>query len=77
NACTPGFIATDLTRSYASGRGKSPEELGMKSPREGANTPIFLLFGKTAGSGHYFGSDAKRSPLDRYREPGSPPYSGD
>ncbi|RYH07364.1 SDR family NAD(P)-dependent oxidoreductase [Tropicimonas sp. IMCC6043] len=77
NACTPGFIATDLTRPYASGRGKTPEELGMKSPREGANTPIFLLFGTPDSSGHYYGSDAKRSPLDRYREPGSPPYTGD
>ena len=28
------------------------------------------------GSGHYYGSDAKRSPLDRYRSPGSPPYEG-
>lgn len=77
NACTPGFIATDLTRPYASGQGKSPEELGMKAPREGANTPVFLLFGEPEGSGHYYGSDAKRSPLDRYREPGSPPYTGD
>lgn len=76
NACTPGFIATDLTRAYEIGSGKTPEELGMKSPREGANTPIFLLFGQPEGSGHFYGSDAQRSPLDRYREPGSPPYTG-
>lgn len=76
NACTPGFIATDLTRAYEIGRGKTPEELGMKTPREGANAPIFLLFGEPDGSGHYYGSDAKRSPLDRYRAPGSPPYTG-
>lgn len=24
--------------------------------------------------GHYYGSDAKRSPLDRYRAPGDPEY---
>ena len=29
-----------------------PEEMGMKSPREGANAPIFLLFGELEGSGH-------------------------
>jgi NAD(P)-dependent dehydrogenase (short-subunit alcohol dehydrogenase family) len=77
NACTPGLIATDLTRAYEIGRGKTPEEMGMKSPREGANAPMFLLFGEPEGSGHYYGSDAKRSPLDRYREPGSPPYMGE
>lgn len=75
NACTPGFIATDLTRQYVESRGKPPEELGMRSPRDGANSAIFLLFGKPQGSGHYYGSDAKRSPLDRYRAPGSPPHS--
>ena len=77
NACTPGFIATDLTRAFEIERGKTAEELGIKRPRECANTPIFLLFGGLEGSGHFFGSDAKRSPLDRYRAPGSPPYTGD
>ncbi len=77
NACTPGFIATDLTSQYVDRKGKSAEELGMKPPREGANVAIFLLFGKPEGSGHYYGSDAKRSPLERYRAPGSPPYGGD
>ena len=37
--------------------------------------PLFLLFGSSQGSGHYYGSDARRSPLDRYRAPGSPEYS--
>ena len=76
NSCTPGFIATDLTRQYEEGSGKRPEELGMKTPREGANSAMFLLFGQPEGSGHYYGSDAKRSPLDRYRAPGSPPFTG-
>ena len=48
----------------------------MKSPAEGARAPIHLLCGELEGNGRYYGSDAKRSPLDRYREPGSPPYVG-
>lgn len=77
NACTPGFIETDLTRRYAASRGKSPAELGMKPPEAGARAPMFLLFGELEGNGRYYGSDAQRSPLDRYRSPGSPPFRGD
>lgn len=76
NACTPGFIATDMTRHYAESQGKSPAELGMKPPAEGAKAPMFLLFGSPEGNGRFYGSDAKRSPLDRYRAPGSAPYTG-
>ena len=76
NACTPGFIATDMTLHYAQSEGKSPADLGMKTPDEGARAPMFLLYGDVGGSGRYYGSDAKRSPLDRYRAPGSPPYEG-
>lgn len=77
NACTPGFIETDLTRSYAEAQGRDPAELGMKTPEEGARSAIHLLFGELQGSGHYYGSDCQRSPLDRYRAPGSAPYAGD
>jgi NAD(P)-dependent dehydrogenase (short-subunit alcohol dehydrogenase family) len=77
NACTPGFIETGMTRSMAEGSDKSPEELGMKPPEEGTTAQMFLLFGEPEGSGWYFGSDAERSPLDRYRSPGDPPYTGD
>ncbi len=76
NACTPGFIATDMTRSYAESEGKTPAELGMKTPAEGAHAPMHLLFGALEGSGRYYGSDAKRSPMDRYRAPGSPEHTG-
>jgi carbonyl reductase 1 len=76
NACTPGFIATDMTRYYAESEGKSPAELGMKTPAEGARAPLHLLFATLQGTEHYYGSDAKRSPLDRYRAPGSPEYAG-
>jgi carbonyl reductase 1 len=76
NACTPGFIATDMTRRHADAEGKSPAELGMKPPAEGARAPMHLLFGELEGNGRYYGSDAKRSPLDRYRAPGTPAYTG-
>ncbi|MEM1007641.1 MAG: SDR family NAD(P)-dependent oxidoreductase [Myxococcota bacterium] len=74
HACTPGFIATDITLRHEREQGKSLKEMGAKTPREGANSTLFLLFGEPKGSGHYYGSDAKRSPLDRYRSPGSPEY---
>ena len=77
NACTPGFIETDMTSGYAKSQGKTARELGMKTPEEGARSPLHLLFGELEGNGRYYGSDCKRSPLDRYREPGSPPYTGD
>jgi NAD(P)-dependent dehydrogenase (short-subunit alcohol dehydrogenase family) len=77
NACTPGFIETDLTRHYAESRGVSPEDLGMKAPEQGTRSQLHLLYGEPGGSGWYFGSDAERSPLDRYRSPGDPPYTGD
>ncbi|MBS1256760.1 MAG: 2-(R)-hydroxypropyl-CoM dehydrogenase [Deltaproteobacteria bacterium] len=77
NACTPGFIETDLTRPMAEAGGKTPAEMGMKSPEEGASASIFLLMGTPEGSGHYYGSDCLRSPMDRYRSPGDPPYTGD
>lgn len=77
NACTPGFIETDLTRPYAESSGKSPSAMGMKPPAEGARAPMVLLFGALEGNGRYYGSDAQRSPLDRYRAPGSEPYTGE
>jgi len=76
NACTPGFIETDMTRHYAASSGKSPAALGMKTPADGARAPMHLLFGALQGNGRFYGSDAKRSPLDRYRSPGSPEYTG-
>ena len=76
NACTPGFIETDLTRPMAEANSKTPAEMGMKSPEEGASASIFLLMGNPSGSGHYYGSDCVRSPFDRYRSPGDPPYTG-
>lgn len=76
NGCTPGYIATDMTRHHADATGKTPSDLGMKSTRDGANVPLWLLFGTPEGNGRFYGSDAKRSPLDRYRSPGSAEYVG-
>jgi NAD(P)-dependent dehydrogenase (short-subunit alcohol dehydrogenase family) len=77
NACTPGYIETDLTRPQAKKHGVAPAEMGMKPPAHGTIAILHLLFGHPQGSGHYYGSDAKRSPLDRYRAPGGPEYTGD
>ena len=78
-----GPTATDIVEGTAAAvviaenRGTSLAEMCAKTPREGAHCPLFLLFGEPEGSGHYYGSDAKRSPLDRYRAPGTPAYAGD
>lgn len=66
NACTPGFIATELTAGMGA---TNPPEMGCKAP-------LHLLFGDLGAdaSGFYYGSDAVRSPLDRYRGPGDAPY---
>lgn len=76
NAATPGFIATDLTQPWAKMNNKTLEEMGAKRPEEGAKPLVYLATGDVPRSGWYFGSDMKRSPLDRYRAPGSPEYDG-
>lgn len=77
NACTPGFIETDLTRAFAVALGRTPQEMGMKPPADGARSTVHLLFGELSGNGWYYGSDAVRSPMHRYRSPGDPPYTGE
>ena len=77
NACTPGFIETDMTRPFAESQGKSASEMGMKTPEQGSSASVFLMMGEVPGSGMYFGSDCLRSPLERYRSPGDPLYEGD
>ena len=76
NACTPGFIETDLTHPFAVSLGKKPEKMGMKTPEQGSSSIAFLMMDEIQGSGMYFGSDCLRSPLDRYRSPGDHPYEG-
>ena len=77
NACTPGWIETDMTRPGAESGGKTGAELGMSPPSEGTRSAMYLMFDDPEGNGRYYGSDAVRSPLDRYRAPGSPPFLGE
>lgn len=74
NACSPGFVATDMTASFFVG--KTPQEAGAITPAEGTRSAFALLFDESlpTRSGGYYGSDGLRSPLDRYRGPGTPAY---
>lgn len=77
NACSPGFIETDLTRRVADNMGKSPAEIGCLPVARATVSPLYLLLDEgVPGSGWYFGSDAKRSPPHVYRSPGSAEYDG-
>ena len=73
NSCTPGYIETDMTRPFAMASGSTPDQMGMARVAEGAKAPLHLLLGDVS-TGWYYGSDAVRSPLDRYRGPGEPAY---
>lgn len=64
NSCTPGFINTDLTKGFGA----------TNTPEMGTPSTLHCLFSPDAGTGRYYGSDAKRSPIDRYRGPGEAPY---
>eukprot|EP00903_Cladosiphon_okamuranus_P009066 g8667.t1 len=75
NACTPGFIKTDLNKPLETVTGKTLDEMGAKTPEEGAKVLVHLATADVPSSGWYFGSDLQRSPLDRYRGPGEPPYT--
>eukprot|EP00435_Cladocopium_sp_Y103_P009329 s47_g2.t1 len=57
NAMTPGYILTDITRGMGA----------TKPPEEGTKAAIYCLTGDLKGNGWYYGSDALRSPIDRYR----------
>lgn len=67
NSCTPGFIDTDLTKGFGA----------TNTPEMGTVSALHCLFAPAAevGTGRYYGSDAVRSPLDRYRSPGDAPYN--
>ncbi|KAJ1438107.1 hypothetical protein B484DRAFT_324312 [Ochromonadaceae sp. CCMP2298] len=67
NSCTPGFIATQLTEGMGA----------TGTPEQGTRCPLHCLFApaEEVGTGRYYGSDSVRSPLDRYRGPGDPPYN--
>ena len=42
NACSPGFIETDLTRPMAVANEKTPAEMGMLPVGEGAKAPLYV-----------------------------------
>jgi NAD(P)-dependent dehydrogenase (short-subunit alcohol dehydrogenase family) len=77
NACSPGFIMTDLTLGWMGLDALRAN--GALTPTEGTVSTMALLFGDAAaiGRGRYFGSDGLRSPLSMYRKPGTPAYEGE
>ena len=77
NGCSPGFVETALTIPFAQAQGKTPQEMGMISPVQAAKTFDFLMFSPESKTGWYYGSDAKRFPLHKYRSPGDVPFDGD
>lgn len=74
NACTPGYILTDLLTDLVKG---NPS--GAKPPSEGAKVTIGMMLGDLPenSNGWYFGSDLKRSPLHKYRGSGGDLYDGE
>lgn len=80
NSCSPGMISTELFTTYAAEKGQTSAQLaaawGGLPPSEGTKSTMHLLFADSVRSGHYYGSDAKRSPMSKYRSPGSPEYDG-
>lgn len=76
-ACSPGMIATDMVAPFFASSGKTPEEAGALPPAAATRVLFHLLFAPEAHNGWFYGSDAKRSPLDAYRSPGSPEYEGE
>lgn len=86
NSCSPGLIASDFFDSFVPWWVPIPSSavkflarhaMGAKTPDEGTASTMYLLFAEDInGNGRYYGSDAKRSPLDKYRSPGAPPYEG-
>eukprot|EP00928_Gymnodinium_smaydae_P032180 TRINITY_DN23375_c0_g3_i1.p1 TRINITY_DN23375_c0_g3~~TRINITY_DN23375_c0_g3_i1.p1 ORF type:complete len:308 (-),score=40.88 TRINITY_DN23375_c0_g3_i1:204-1127(-) len=88
NSCSPGMIATDIIGGLIPWwvpvpnpvlRWVAAKAMTAKTPDEGTVSTMYLLFSPELDDipqGRYYGSDAKRSPLDVYRSPGSPPYDG-
>jgi carbonyl reductase 1 len=69
NTVTPGFVATDMSNGFGA----------TKPPSDGAEPIVRLLMSDEyvgIPQGRYYGSDARRSPLDSYRKPGDPEYEG-
>lgn len=63
---TPGWIKTKMTVGSSA----------SKEPHEGTVASLKVLFDELPGSGYFWGSDGKRSPLHFMRNPGEPEYDG-
>jgi len=75
NTISPGMIDTDLVSGLAASVGKSAADFGALPVEKSTVSIMHALCGDLRGArGFFFGSDAKRSPLDVYRSPGSPEY---
>ena len=62
---SPGFINTAMTAGFGA----------SLSPEEGAVSARYCLFGEVT-SGWFYGSDGKRSPMHKGRDPGEPEKDG-
>jgi len=80
NACSPGWIETDLSRpgtDVGGGKRSGQRPDGMLPVEKGTIAPIHLLMDELEGNGRYYGSDAKRSPMHKGRDPDKDPeYDG-
>ena len=80
NACSPGWIETDLSRpgtDVGGGKRSGQRPAGMLPVEKGTIAPIHLLMDELEGNGRYYGSDAKRSPMHKGRDPDKDPeYDG-
>ena len=77
SSCSPGMIETDMVRAIAEKKGKKAEDWGALPVEKGALCPVYLTMDPVPsppGEAWFFGSDMQRSPLDRYRAPGSAPF---
>lgn len=73
SSCTPGFIRTGMTQHASK---KSGTLMNARPPDTGSRLPVTLAMDEPRGKGWFFGSDGKRSPLDRFRSPKDPAYEG-
>ena len=80
NSCSPGWIETDLSRpgtDLGNGKRSGERPKGMLPVEKGTIAPIHLLIDDLEGNGRYYGSDAKRSPMHKSRDPDKDPeYDG-
>ena len=65
-SCTPGFVQTDMTSKFPGNK---------LTPLQGCTSLLHCLLSDEAQTGTFYGSDAKRSPVHKGRDPGSEAYT--